>query len=268
MLRYWKIYNPARSFFFASMATVMLFIVGRNIPPQMVAATFFSVFFMFFGLHALNWLFDIDLMVPEKKGRRVARRKLAIAAIIPMAASFLIIANFLPLLPFVVLLGNVLAIFVYGHMQHKYPVISIVKAYLAASAILFATAVAGINRLFIVPALMVMLLAFVHNLLKGISFGLAPKYVHYTFANLYGPRVVGIMAAGAILVLLIVSLFPVAYYPRMYLYIMGIADIFFAYVAYRMIIDPKKYAPESKWFLIAGGVFAAAAFAIPTYFVL
>lgn len=271
MLRYWKVYNPAKSFLFGALASSTLFIVGRNFKDQDVFLTFLSVFLMFLGLHAMNWLFEIDFNGNGKGMKKFVKKlatekELLFATILPTVASFAIAANYLAPESSLVIFADLVAVALYGLFRYKYPLIAITKAYLAASAILFATFVVGINRLFVVPTILCFCIIFVHEVVKNISVGPAKNYKRSTFTALYGERIAGMIAAGTILGIVAIGFIPAVYYPYRYVFLTGLSDIFFVYVAYRMIIDPKKYAKESRWFIIAGGLLMALSFIVGTYF--
>src|SRR3989344_3335412 len=135
MLKFWRTYNLAKSFLLGTFASLILFIVGRNFDNSVVLLTFISVFLMFIGLHALNWIFEIDFEGNKHKRMfsKVTKDKgLIFAAVVPILASFALSAAYLSSWASLVIFGNVLVTSLYGMFKHKYPLISVTKAYLIA----------------------------------------------------------------------------------------------------------------------------------------
>ncbi|NOR84657.1 hypothetical protein GQ473_00925 [archaeon] len=223
-------------------------------------------FLIFSGGNVINDYFDVEVDKINRPNRPIPSGKISEKTAYNLAIAFFLIAGGLSTLlnPYAMIIVwvNIFFVYLYSKIKEKTPYGSLFVGYFVGSAFLFGGVVANITSLNVLGILAI--LAFLSNVAREITKDIedvdGDKYKKTTLATYYDDRTAGTISAVLLFVTILISVLPAPYMNEYYLYLIAVADMLFAYSAYRMINNPKEHASEMQKFEKIGMIVALIAF--------
>lgn len=268
-----EITRPLNCIFAGISAVAAMYVESASIGAISSSAgifTFIAVLLLCAAGNIFNDYFDIESDIINKPKRPIPSGRIsknaAMALGLLLAALGIAASYKLNMASLVFSAANLTILYTYSRMKETTPFGNIVVAYLAGSVFLFGgIAVGSVNKVWML-ALLSGLATFSREITKDIEDVKGDKFRKTTLATYYGDKIAGI-AGGIILILAIfLSIMPLKlnFFSETYLYIIFVADCIFAYCAYRLVAEPKKYASDNARLLKVGMWVALAAFIVGT----
>ena len=211
-------------------------------------------FLIFSGGNVINDYFDVEVDKINRPNRPIPSGKISKKRAYNLAIAFFLIAGGLSTLlnayAIIIVWVNIFFVYLYSKIKEKTPYGSLFVGYFVGSAFLFGGVISNVASLKILSILA--LLAFLSNVAREITKDIedvdGDKYKKTTLATYYDDRTAGTIAAVLLFITIIISVLPAPYMNEYYIYIIAVADMLFAYSAYRMINNPKEHASEMQKF--------------------
>ena len=225
-----------------------------------------TTFLIFSGGNIINDYFDVEVDKINRPNRPIPSGKISKKTAYGLAITFFLIAGGLSTLlnayAIIIVWVNIFFVYLYSKIKEKTPYGSLFVGYFVGSAFLFGGVISNIASLKILGILA--LLAFLSNVAREITKDIedvdGDKYKKTTLATYYDDRTAGAVASVLLFITIIISVLPAPYMNEYYIYIIAVADMLFAYSAYRMISKPKEHASEMQKFEKIAMIVALIAF--------
>ena len=225
-----------------------------------------TTFLIFSGGNVINDYFDVEVDKINRPNRPIPSGRISKERAYNLAIAFFLIAGGLSTLlnPYAIIIVwiNIFFVYLYSKIKEKTPYGSLFVGYFVGSAFLFGGVISNIASLKILGILA--LLAFLSNVAREITKDIedvdGDKYKKTTIATYYDDRTAGVVAAVLLFITILISVLPAPYMNEYYMYTIAVADMLFAYSAYRMINKPKEHASEMQKFEKIAMIVALIAF--------